>query len=128
MKRAGKIAGHDFGDNRVSGDGQRVRECLTERTELDNQVSLIRTHFTAIRCPPDSGLGRLGPPAALRGLPAIWDSGASHGGQRRAPNREGRSATMKWARINETWYQAAVQPPSIINAEPVTNSEASDAR
>ena len=37
MKRAGKPAGHDFGDNRVPGDGQKARECLTERPELDNE-------------------------------------------------------------------------------------------
>ncbi len=28
---------HDFADSRVPGDGHRVRECLTERPELDNQ-------------------------------------------------------------------------------------------
>ncbi len=44
MKRAGEPAGHDFGDNRVPGAGQRVRECLTERPELDNQGTLIMTH------------------------------------------------------------------------------------
>ncbi len=44
MKRAGKPAGHDFADNRVPGGGQRVREGLTERPELDNQGSVIKTH------------------------------------------------------------------------------------
>ncbi len=47
MKRAGEPAGHDFGDNRVPGAGQRVRECLTERPELDNLVSVL---FAAITC------------------------------------------------------------------------------
>ncbi len=44
---------------------------------------------------------------ALRGLPAISESGAPHRGQRRAPNREGQSAAMKWVRINEIWYYEA---------------------
>ncbi len=57
------------------------------------QVSLIRTHFTAILCPPDR-----------RGLPAISDSGGPRIAPRRAPNREGQSAAMKWVRINEIWY------------------------
>jgi len=50
-------------------------------------------------------------------LALIWDSGgrvarlARHFGvggprrtPRRAPDREGQSAAMKWVRINETWY------------------------
>ncbi len=52
MKRAGKPAGHDFGDNRVPGAGQRVRECLTERPELDNQGALIMTHRHRAGDPP----------------------------------------------------------------------------
>ncbi len=44
MKRAGNPAGHDFADNRVPGAGQRVRECVTERPELDNHPALIKTH------------------------------------------------------------------------------------
>ncbi len=38
---AGPTAGHDFVDNRVPGDGQRVRECLTERPELVNAIDSI---------------------------------------------------------------------------------------
>ena len=41
MKRAGKSAGEDFGDNRVPGKGQyEVRKGLTTETELDNQPDL----------------------------------------------------------------------------------------
>ncbi len=50
---------------------------------------------------PQLGLGA----AAVRGLPAIWTPGAPHRGPRPAPNRDGRSATMKWVRIDEIWYK-----------------------
>ena len=65
MKRAGKPAGHDFGDNRVPGAGQRVRECLTERPELDNRrrdLSLNRNVLVAepLACGSRRGRGRLG--------------------------------------------------------------------
>ena len=57
MKRAGNPAGHDFGDNRVPGAGQRVRECLTERPELDNQISLIMTHRDRVGDPTGQWAG-----------------------------------------------------------------------
>jgi hypothetical protein len=44
MKRSGHNAGEDFADNRVPGDGQRVRECLTKEPELDNQILKSETH------------------------------------------------------------------------------------
>ncbi len=69
MKRAGEPAGHDFGDNRVPGAGQRVRECLTERPELDNQISLTRNHFMAADWPSRLGAGcaAMRAPQATRG-------------------------------------------------------------
>ena len=57
MKRSGKPAGEDFADNRVPGKGQKkVRNSLTNVTELDNQGALIRT-------PRD----RVGGPSGRRG-------------------------------------------------------------
>ena len=50
MKRAGKPAGHDFGDNRVPGDGQKARECLTERPELDNEDTKAQRIFGCALC------------------------------------------------------------------------------
>jgi len=44
MKRTGSTAGDDFGDNRVPGEGQKVRKSLTKETELDNQAALTETH------------------------------------------------------------------------------------
>ncbi len=58
-------------------------------------------------------MGRLGPPAAQRdfgrGLPAISGSGGPQDAAPRASftprAREGQAAAMKWARINEIWYE-----------------------
>ncbi len=33
-----------------------------------------------------------------------------------APNREGQSATMKWVRINETWYQRKSDCPNQVSS------------
>ncbi len=122
MERAGKPAGHDFGDNRVPGAGQRVRECLTERPELDNQVSLIRdaggqgmAAFGGAAWPP-SGIRR----AALRGLPAISVSGGPRIAPRRAPNREDRSAAMKWVRVNAIWYYEPAPEPRNTSSDSAT--------
>ncbi len=72
MKRAGPTAGHDFGDNRVPGAGQRVRECLTDRPDLDNQVSLIMTHRDRAGDASGQGAGRregAGPAGHRQGFP-----------------------------------------------------------
>ncbi len=70
MELAGPTAGHDFGNNRVRGAGHRVRECLTERPELDNQPSSILTHFMGAhrrgRAGPVAPVGPQGPPTLLR--------------------------------------------------------------
>ena len=80
MERDGKPAGHDFGDNRVPGDGQRVRECLTERPELDNQPSLILTHRDgfprlSVRSAWRGGAGHREPRATRPESPRPQDSG-----------------------------------------------------